>query len=77
MTCHKSLIIRHTDKHHGLIMTLLCSLLHSVMRAETDGCYQVHYLPASLSYTVDKNIKNVMILARQIQIIFLKQFTGK
>ena len=27
----------------------------SAVRGRTDGRYQVHYLPASLSYTVDKN----------------------
>ncbi len=46
-------IIRHTDKHPGLIMTLLCSLLHSAkprsngsaMRVVTSFCYQVSLFP--------------------------------
>ncbi len=48
-------IIRHTDKHFGLIITVLCSLRTLRDRqtdrwtdARTDGCYQVHYLPALL-----------------------------
>ncbi len=41
--------LHDTDKHLGLIMTLLCSLLPW----QTPWRYQVHYLPASLSYPVD------------------------
>ncbi len=46
-------IIRHTDKHLGLIMTLLFSLLHSAngsgLRAFTDGQSDGRILPSALS----------------------------
>ena len=44
------MIIQHTDKHHGLTITLLCSLLHSAKLTEgrtggrTDRRHQVHYI---------------------------------
>ncbi len=54
-------IIRHTDKHLGLIMTLFCSLLNSAkLRVWTDrqmdGHYQLQYLPGLRCYVVNNKV---------------------
>ena len=48
---------RHTDNHLGLVMVVVtrCCTRQSRERCRTDGRYQMHYLPASLSYAVDKH----------------------
>ncbi len=52
--------ITDTDKYLGLVIVIFASNLSgkTVQEGEcykwTDRLYQVHYLPASLSYTVDK-----------------------
>ena len=46
---------RHTDKHLRLVMTLIALMdrrTYGWTDEWTDGCYQVHYLPASWSINI-------------------------
>ncbi len=71
-------IIRHTDKHLGLIMTPLCSLMTDRQTdgrtdgrtdRRTDGRYQVHYLPG---FAVDKYYGSKLLFAKDG--LFSKKF---
>ncbi len=48
---------RHTDNHLRFVMVVVA--LCWWMDRQTDGRYQVHYLPASLSYAVDNSDKRI------------------
>ncbi len=46
------------------------ALTNGQMDGQTDRCYQVHYLPASLSYAVDNNNVNVCMYLPNTHSVF-------